>query len=48
MSFLASGALKPKEGVDYLKKQQGINSVLFGASSPEHIKETKDLLETLQ
>ncbi|MFH2067475.1 MAG: hypothetical protein ABIK15_19900 [Pseudomonadota bacterium] len=48
MSFLASGALKPKEGVGYLKELQGIDAVLFGASSPEHIKETKDLLETLQ
>ncbi|MEJ2618689.1 MAG: hypothetical protein P8163_00220 [Candidatus Thiodiazotropha sp.] len=47
MSFLASGALKPKESVDYLKGLHGVNAVLFGASSPEHIKETKDLLETL-
>lgn len=45
MSFLASGAIKPKEAVEYLKSISGVDSVLFGASSPAHIKETKKLLE---
>ena len=45
MSFLASGAVKPKEAVEYIGKLNGVDSVLFGASSPAHIKETKELLE---
>jgi hypothetical protein len=47
MSFLASGAVRPKPAVEYLRSLNGIDSVLFGASSPSHIKETKELLETL-
>ena len=47
MSFMASGAIKPKEAVEYIKDLEGVDSILFGASSPEHIKETKDLLETI-
>jgi len=47
MSFLASGAVKPKDAVEYLKSINGVDSVLFGASSPAHIKETKELLEVM-
>ena len=47
MSFLASGAIRPKEAVEYIKELKGIDSVLFGASSPAHIKETKELLVTI-
>ncbi len=47
MSFLASGALKPKEASEYVASTEGINSVLFGASTPNHIRETKELLETV-
>lgn len=47
MSFLASGAVKPGPAVEYLKGLNGIDSVLFGASSPNHIKETKQLLEAM-
>lgn len=47
MSFLASGAIRPKDAVEYIGTLKGVNSVLFGASSPAHIKETKELLETL-
>ena len=47
MSFLASGAIKPKEAVDYIASIKGVNSVLFGASSKDHIKETKELLESI-
>ncbi|HFU76470.1 MAG TPA: hypothetical protein ENK66_09520 [Arcobacter sp.] len=45
MSFLASGALKPKEATEYISSIGGVDSVLFGASSHTHIKETKELLE---
>ncbi len=47
MSFLASGAIRPKEAVDYIGSFDGVDSVLFGASSPEHIKDTKELLEAV-
>ena len=46
MSFLASGALKPKEAFAYIKGIQGVQSVLFGASTRGHIKETKEILES--
>lgn len=47
MSILASGAIRPKEAVDYIASLKGIDSVLFGASSPAHILETKELLEAI-
>ena len=45
MSILASGAVKPAEAVEYVCKELGIRSVVFGASTPSHILETKDLIE---
>lgn len=45
MSFLASGAIRPKEAAEYIATLDGVDSVLFGASSFAHISETKDLLE---
>jgi len=45
MQVLASGALRPKEAVEYLGNFPRIESVLFGASSKSHIQETKDLIE---
>jgi len=47
MSFLASGALKPNEAAKYIKSLENVDSVLFGASSPNHIKESKDILESI-
>lgn len=47
MSFLASGAIKPKEATKYIGSLRGINSVVFGASTLAHIKETKELLEAV-
>ena len=47
MSFLASGALRPIEASDYLNSIKGVDSVLFGASSAGHIKETKEILESV-
>lgn len=46
MSFLASGAIRPKEASDYISSIKGVNSVLFGASTPNHILETKKLLDS--
>ena len=48
MSFLASGALSPKEASDYIESLGSVDSVLFGASSPAHIKQTKEILETIK
>jgi hypothetical protein len=45
MQVLAAGALQPKEAIEYLGKFPQIESVLFGASSKGHIKETKNLIE---
>lgn len=45
MQVLAAGSLSPGEAIGYLKGL-GVESVLFGASSQNHIRETKELIET--
>ena len=45
MSILASGAIKPEEAVKYVCEQQSIKSIVFGASSKNHIVDTKNLIE---
>ena len=45
MQVLAAGALKPAEAIAYLAQFPKIESVLFGASTKSHIKETKELIE---
>lgn len=45
MSILASGGVKPKDAVEYVCKQRSIKSIVFGASSKQHIAETKKLIE---
>ena len=45
MQVLAAGALNPKDAIEYIGKFPKIEAVLFGASSKDHIKETKDLIE---
>jgi hypothetical protein len=45
MQVLAAGALRSKEAIEYLGNFPRIESVLFGASSKEHIQETKELIE---
>jgi hypothetical protein len=46
MSILASGAVRPKEAVEYVCKDLGIKSVVFGASTAQNIIETKNLIES--
>lgn len=46
MSILASGAVKPKEAVEYICRQSNIKSIVYGASSRQHIVETKELIES--
>jgi hypothetical protein len=45
MQVLAAGALQPKEAIEFLGRFPRIESVLFGASSVNHIRETKMLIE---
>lgn len=45
MQSLAAGAIPPREAMEYVCRQNGIDSILFGASTPAHIKQTKDYIE---
>ena len=45
MSVLASGAIRPQDAIEYVCRQPQIKSVVFGASSKQHIIETKELIE---
>jgi hypothetical protein len=45
MSILASGAIPAKEAVSYVCGQKAIQSIVFGASSRQHIMETKKLID---
>jgi hypothetical protein len=47
MSVLASGALAPREAIDYVCRQKNIRSIVFGASTRAHIEETKRLIDEL-
>jgi hypothetical protein len=45
MSIFASGGVSPKEAVEYVCNQEAIQSIVFGASSKQHILETKTLID---
>jgi hypothetical protein len=45
MSVLASGGIKPRDAIEYVCNQKAIKSIVFGASSRQHIIETKELIE---
>ena len=47
MSVLASGAIAPREAIDYVCKQPQVESIVFGASSRANIKQTKKLIDEL-
>lgn len=47
MSVLASGAIRPREALEYVCGLERIESIVFGASSRGHIKETKELIDQL-
>ena len=47
MSIMASGAVSPVKSVNYLKELNGVDAVLFGASSKKHISETKALVDSI-
>jgi phosphoribosylformimino-5-aminoimidazole carboxamide ribonucleotide (ProFAR) isomerase len=45
MSVFASGAIPPKEAIEWVCGLEGLHSIVFGASSPRNIRQTKDLIE---
>jgi hypothetical protein len=47
MQSLAAGAIKPREAMEYVCGQKNIVSILFGASTASHIKQTKDIIDEL-
>ena len=46
MSVLASGAINPKEAIDWVCGLEGLHSIVFGASSQSNIQRTKALIES--
>ncbi|MFC1462378.1 WecB/TagA/CpsF family glycosyltransferase [Verrucomicrobiota bacterium] len=47
MSILASGAVPPREAVDFVARKRMIQSIVFGASSRAHIEHTKALIDDI-
>ena len=45
MSVLASGAIPPKEAIEWVCGLEGLQSIVFGASSFGNIRQTKELIE---
>lgn len=45
MSVLASGAIEPREAIEWVCALKGLRSIVFGASSAARILETKRLIE---
>lgn len=47
MSVLAAGYVKPADAARYLSSVAGIDSIIFGASSPGHVTELSNVLGTV-
>jgi hypothetical protein len=47
MSVLASGAISPREAIEYVCHQPKIEAIVFGASSRGNIRQTKALIDEL-
>jgi hypothetical protein len=47
MQVFAAGAIPPKEALEYVCRLKGVDSILFGASSRQHIIQTKELIKNL-
>ena len=45
MSVFASGAIPPGEAIEWVCGLEGLHSIVFGASSPGNIRQTRDLIE---
>jgi hypothetical protein len=46
MSVLASGAISPREAIEYVCRQPQIESIVFGASGRGNIRQTRELIES--
>lgn len=47
MSVFASGAIRPKEALEWIHEHENIESIVFGASSATHIESTVELVREL-
>jgi hypothetical protein len=47
MSVFGSGAIPAREALEYVTSQREIESIVFGASSPDNIRKTKAIIEEL-
>lgn len=47
MSAFASGAIPPREAIEWIAEQPHIESIVFGASTREHIRSTRLLVDEL-
>jgi hypothetical protein len=47
MSVMASGAIPAREALHYVCRQDGVRSIVFGASSRSNIRQTRELIEEL-
>ena len=45
MSVFASGAIAPSEALQYVCSLKNVRSIVFGASTKAHIRQTKELIE---
>jgi hypothetical protein len=45
MSVFASGAIPPREAIDWVCGLDGLHAIVFGASSPGNIRQSKELIE---
>jgi hypothetical protein len=45
MSVFASGAIPPKEAIEWVCGLEGVHSIVFGASSPGNIRQSKELID---
>jgi hypothetical protein len=45
MQVLAAGALRPQDAFEYVCRQPKIESILFGASSREHIRQSIEIIQ---
>ena len=45
MSIFASGAIPPREAIEWVCGLEGLDSVVFGASSASNIRQSKELIE---
>jgi hypothetical protein len=46
MSVFASGAIKPREAIEWVCGLEGVESIVFGASSAANIQQSKRLIES--